>query len=129
MFILLADDDYLFGLRLREMLAAAGHCVTIVHDGFELERKSRQVRPDAVLLDIAMPRRGGLEALRSIREDGGLADVPVIAITARRDTALLDCALSSGVHAVLSKPIDDEQLRQAIAGLAPRPCMEWSDAA
>lgn len=120
MFILLADDDELFAAHLRTTLAAEGHSVTIVADGFALESEATRLVPDVVLLDVRMPGRCGLETLRAIRRKGLLEDVPVIAVTGTRDPAIVPRAKASGARRLLYKPLIASEIVSVIASETDR---------
>ena len=71
---------------------------------------------DLVLMDIQMPDIDGLEATRIIRHDLGLADLPVIALTAGTMASQRELALAAGMNGFLSKPF---RLKELVAALSP----------
>ncbi len=71
---------------------------------------------DCVLMDVQMPEMDGLEATRAIRHDLGLADLPVIALTAGAMASQREVALASGMNAFVAKPF---RLRGLIEALSP----------
>src|SRR5262249_60441577 len=77
--------------------------------------------PQAVLLDLRMPRIDGFEVLRSYRAQGGLA--PVIALSAMDEKEAVVKAMRLGASDYLVKPIEPEELQEAIerCGAGPRP--------
>ena len=81
-------------------------------------------KPDLVLLDVSLPEMDGTEVLRRIRADGGLRDLPVIALTAHAMTGDREKYLAAGFDDYVSKPILDEALlleaiRKSLARTAP----------
>ena len=78
-------------------------------DGYEAVEKAIEHKPDAVLLDLAMPVLDGVDSARAMRLNKDLADVPIVCITAYRDF-YRDRAKDAGCNAVLQKPIDFGQL-------------------
>jgi CheY-like chemotaxis protein len=70
--------------------------------------------PAVVFLDLNMPRVGGLEVLRQIKQDDRLSRIPVVIITSSRDPADLENCYGSGANAYVVKPIDFRQFRDAI---------------
>src|SRR5690606_33558390 len=78
--VLVVDDE----VNLTELLAMAmryeGWEVTAAHTGSDAVRAARELRPDAVVLDMMLPDFDGLEVMRRIRQD---RDVPVLFLTAR----------------------------------------------
>ncbi len=67
-----------------------------------------------VLMDISLPGIDGKEATRRIRADGRLAGLPVVAVTAHAVAGELEAILASGVTALVTKPIDEDQLLAVI---------------
>jgi CheY-like chemotaxis protein len=126
--ILLVDDDE----GLRELL----HVNFSLDDRFELVGRAangleavelyRQVRPDAVLMDINMPVLGGIQATRRILAMDTSACV--IAFTASRDPGEREAALGAGAAAVLTKPFDPAVFLDAFQAHAQR-CAKSADAA
>jgi two-component system, cell cycle response regulator DivK len=70
-----------------------------------------------VLMDISLPGMDGKEATRRIRANPGTASLPVIAVTAHAVMGEADSILASGVSALITKPIDEIRLLDAIAAL------------
>jgi len=65
---------------------------------------------DLVLMDIRLPEMGGDEATRKLRADPRFADLPIIAVTAHAISGEKEAILASGVSALVTKPIDEEEL-------------------
>jgi DNA-binding NtrC family response regulator len=101
--VLVVDDD----AEVRELMAgylrARGLDVVEAANGLEALLKFRLVRPQAVVLDILMPRLGGLQALQRIRALD--QNVAVVAVTGSPDEELRAQILASGATAILSKPV------------------------
>ena len=70
-----------------------------------------------VLMDISLPGMDGKEATRRIRANPGTAALPVIAVTAHAVLGEADAILKSGVSVLITKPIDEDRLLDAIAAL------------
>lgn len=110
--ILVADDEELIRWSLCEHLKGIGYTVVEAEDGMEcLELVSSNV-PDLILTDLKMPRMGGMEALRRIRERD--LDVPVIVLTAHGAVQSAVEATRLGASAYLSKPFDLQEVAMAI---------------
>ena len=110
--ILIADDEALLRLDLREMLEEAGHLVAgEAENGKTAVELTKQERPDLVIMDVKMPEMDGLEAARLISE-AKLA--PVLLLTAYSQREIVQQATDSGVFAYLVKPIREEELFPAI---------------
>jgi len=70
-----------------------------------------------IMLDLAMPFMNGVDVTRLIREELGLIEVPVIAVTARVDPDSINQAYASGVNEVLNKPFTRRALEEALRRL------------
>jgi two-component system, response regulator PdtaR len=110
--ILIADDEPLIRMNLRETLVDQGYLVVgEAGDGQSAVNMTRQLRPDLVLLDIKMPHMDGLEAAKVIQEEG-LA--PVLLLTAYSSRDLVMRARDAGVLGYLIKPVRDAELMPLI---------------
>ena len=118
--VLIVDDDPEVRATLAEYLAADGFEVTEAANGLEALLHVRRERPRAVVLDLMMPRLGGLEALKRIRAfDPGIG---VVVITGVQDVELQRQALELGALAVFGKPISSEEIAQVLdPGARPAP--------
>ena len=81
--ILVADDDVDIRELVEFKLSTLGHEIVAVSDGAAAIDACRAERPDLCVLDVMMPGVSGLDAIRAIRADPHLSDVPVILLTAR----------------------------------------------
>ena len=79
--ILIVDDDTDAAEALGELLRDCGHEVATAHDGPQALDRARLQRPDVVLLDIGMPEMDGYEVAKRIREELGLDDALLVALT------------------------------------------------
>jgi len=80
--ILMVDDDKMLTDMYKERLELAGYQVEVSRNGEEGLAKIHQMKPDAVLLDIMMPKVNGYDALASIKSDPATKDIPVIILSA-----------------------------------------------
>ncbi len=120
--VLLADDHALFREGLASILTAQPDFEVVgeAGDGLEALVKARELAPDLILMDIAMPACDGLEATRRIKQE--LPDVTIVILTVQdRDEKLFE-AIRSGAQGYLIKSIRSRQmldlLRRAIRGEA-----------
>lgn len=104
LYAVVADDDPEIRDLLTEYLAGRGFKVAQAPDGLEALRCVRITRPDLLILDLMMPRLGGVQALGHIRHD--FPEVAVIVLTGTADDALRGRVVALGAAALLSKPLD-----------------------
>ncbi|MEZ4601339.1 MAG: PAS domain S-box protein [Syntrophotaleaceae bacterium] len=115
--LLLAEDDPLVREMIVLMLSDAGWTVEVAEDGIEVVEKCREGSFAVVLMDLQMPRLGGLEAARRIRElDKGTGDHPcIIALTAHAGHKLRRECTAAGMDDFVSKPVRGSHLLAVIA--------------
>ncbi len=101
--ILLVEDDASIREITRLGLERAGFAVSTAADGEEALDRFRKQHPDAVVLDVMLPRRDGLEVCRTIRAE---SSVPVVMLTARTDTVDVVVGLESGADDYVTKPFE-----------------------
>jgi CheY-like chemotaxis protein len=112
--ILICDDEP----ALRELVRASlsdGYLFAEASDGLLAIELAREVEPDIVILDLMLPRLGGLEVLAQLQIDEQLRDVPVLVITAWNETR--EDVLAAGAADFVAKPFDPEELKAAIEEL------------
>ena len=103
--ILIVEDNALNVKLFCDLLAAHGHEPRPVTDGRFALDQAREFGPDLVITDIQLPHVTGLDLIRLIREDKGLKDVPIMAVTAYAAPADEERIRSAGAQAYVSKPI------------------------
>ncbi|HYO60026.1 diguanylate cyclase [Archangium sp.] len=117
--ILLVDDDPANIQHVREGLASHGYRFREAHDGTEALRSLREVRPDLILMDVEMPRLGGVEVCRIIKAnggEGGFGFIPVILMTARQAAGKVE-GLELGADDYLVKPFDMLELSARVKSM------------
>ena len=114
--ILLADDHPIFRDGLRRLLEAEPDLKVIGEacDGAEAVKMARQLRPDILLLDLAMPRMPGLEALREMSSGPVSNSVRVILLTAAAEKKQIVEALQLGARGVVLKDSATQLLLKSI---------------
>jgi len=109
--VLICDDEP----SLRELIRVSldgPYSFAEADDGEKSLEIARRLRPDVIILDMMMPRLSGLEVLSEIRGDRGLAETPVIVLTAQPSTK--EEALRSGADIVMVKPFEPAQITAAV---------------
>ena len=84
-------------------------------DGIEALKQAAVVHPDLILMDLSMPRMGGLEATTHLKGDPGTRDIPVIVVTAHSHATPKNSALEAGALEVLLKPINFKKLEENLS--------------
>ena len=115
--MLVVEDDADIASVLRRSLDKEGYEVRVAGDGEAALVESGNFEPDAVVLDLGLPRLDGVEVLRRLREDG---DVPVLILTARDGLESRVEGLDSGADDYLVKPFERDELLARLRALLRR---------
>lgn len=116
--ILIVDDDYELSDGIRAVLETQGHKVLQARDGQQGQNLIYQQRPDLVILDMMMPRKGGYPVLEHFRDKKDAP--PIIMITANEGSRHKAYAEYLGVIDYIRKPFAMERLLEAVEkGLNP----------
>ncbi|GAA1744593.1 response regulator transcription factor [Aeromicrobium alkaliterrae] len=116
--ILVVDDDRAVRDSIRRSLEFNGYTVEVATDGVEALARTPQVQPDAIVMDVMMPRLDGLETTRALRSAGN--DVPIIVLTARDAVTDRVDGLDAGADDYLTKPFALEELLARLRALLRR---------
>jgi len=110
--ILIAEDETIIRLDLRELLERAGFEVCAeARDGAEAVELARAEQPDLAVLDVKMPQLDGIEAARRIVDE---RPIPIVMLTAYGQQELVSRAVEAGVFGYLVKPFRETDLLPAI---------------
>jgi two-component system nitrogen regulation response regulator GlnG len=123
--VLIVDDEPSICWGFRELLTEGGHDVSIASSAEEALDIASRIVPDAIVLDVRLPGRDGLSAIKDLR--GRVGDVPIIIVTAFGNLQTAVRAVEEGAYDYLAKPFDLEQaaeilrraLRQSAAPASP----------
>ena len=116
--ILLVEDDSMIGESVSEGLKSEGYAVDWVRDGQEAEVSIAATPYSLVVLDLGLPRRDGIDVLKSLRERH--VDVPVLVMTARDTVRDRIKGLDAGADDYLVKPFDLDELTARARALIRR---------
>ena len=105
--VLVVDDDPLVQQLVAGQLVPAGFQVSTASDGLEALKKARELRPNAIVLDIYLPRLDGWSVLSTLKSEPDLARIPVIIISVEEQRAR---GFSLGACDYLVKPLDAEHM-------------------
>ena len=116
--LLIVEDDAQLGNGLRERIAREGYAVDLADNGIDGGHLGATEPYDAIVLDLGLPGRSGLEVLRDWRSAGNL--VPVLILTARDGWSERVEGLQAGADDYLGKPFHPEELLARIQALVRR---------
>jgi DNA-binding response OmpR family regulator len=105
--ILLVEDDPVMQRMYSNALKEAGFAVVLASDGTTVVALVRQEQPALVLMDVMMPNRNGLEALKDLKTSDDTKQVPVIMLSAHEDDTLMFNAMQEGANRYLVKSMFD----------------------
>jgi signal transduction histidine kinase/CheY-like chemotaxis protein len=115
--VLVVDDDPAARDLLTANLKGAGYRLIHAASGTEALNLARMARPDAITLDVLMPKPDGWDVLTALKADAQLRDIPVIMVTVLSERGI---GVSLGAVEVLTKPVDRAQLSALLHGLLRR---------
>ena len=118
--IVVADDDVDIRELVEFKLSTMGHDIVAVADGAEALVACRAQRPDLAVLDVMMPGVSGLDAIRELRADDSLFDLPVILLTARAQESDVETGFDSGADDYITKPFSPRELAARVEALLER---------
>ena len=111
--ILIAEDETIIRLDLRDLLERAGHeIVAEARDGEEAVAIARSEQPELAILDVKMPKLDGIDAARAIMDE---RPIPIVMLTAYGQDELVSRAVEAGVFGYLVKPFREQDLMPALA--------------
>jgi two-component system OmpR family response regulator len=116
--LLLVEDDHMIGEALLDALSAEHYAVDWVRDGVAAESALASHSYDLMVLDLGLPRRDGLELLRSLR--ARRSTLPVLVATARDEVGARVAGLDAGADDYVVKPYDVDELLARIRALIRR---------
>lgn len=117
--VLIADDNRDMVMSLGILLRSEGMVVQSTTRGAEVRSAVAEFRPDAVLLDIGMPDRSGLEVALELTRDHGLRCPVLIAVTAHSSDVARRLTAKSGFLHHVEKPFDPDALLKLVASVQP----------
>ncbi len=115
--ILVVDDEPLIRAGIRALLNKEGYLLQFAEDGHEGLELAMKDSPDVILLDVMMPGMDGFEFCRRIRQSEGIADVPIVFISALDDKEARLKGFEAGADEYLAKPFDGRELRYRLRTL------------
>ncbi len=115
--VLVVEDDEDIALALQRSLRMEEYDVRVASDGLDALEQARAFSPDAIVLDLGLPKLDGIEVARRLRADG---DVPILMLTARESVESRVEGLDSGADDYLVKPFERQELLARIRAMLRR---------
>ncbi|MGE0594223.1 MAG: sigma-54-dependent transcriptional regulator [Vicinamibacterales bacterium] len=107
--VLVVEDEPSTRLGLTELVRTWGYATESAADGEEALRRVTDFRPSIIISDLVMPRMGGLELLRALKDEGG--DLTIVILTAQGTVETAVEAIKEGAYDYLTKPVEPQRLR------------------
>ena len=116
--VLCVDDTEIDRVRLKKILTDAGYEVATVASAPEaIDRVSKGLRPDLILMDIVMPEMDGFSAYRALKNSEAGKNIPVVFVSSKSEQADKVWAQLLGAKAYITKPYQQEEILSQIRGL------------
>ncbi|MGH9187318.1 MAG: response regulator transcription factor [Acidimicrobiales bacterium] len=123
--VLVVDDDPVILKLLEVNFDMEGYTVLVARDGDEGVEVARAAQPDAVISDIMMPKRSGLELVTVLKADPATADIPILLLSAKAQSADVAEGITAGADDYVTKPFEPldlvDRINRLIELRSPRP--------
>ena len=121
--IFLVDDDRNLANLTKIALSKKGYEVIVFHEAIKAIEETKKIRPDLILMDIMLPGVGGGEAVKELKKDPNLKNIPVIFLTGliscgEDDVEKTGITIDGINYKVLGKPYEIEQLLKMVGSMA-----------
>lgn len=115
--ILLVDDHILFRKGIASLLSARQDMTVVgeAGDGLEAVTMAKETKPDLILMDVNMPKRGGLETVKVMKDE--MPDINIVMLTVSDDDEDLFEAIKSGAKGYLLKNLEPRELYMMLDGI------------
>ena len=125
--VLVVDDERHIARFLEFVLKKAGYAVAVAHDGEAALAQAKVFNPDAILLDLVMPKLSGLEVLRHLRADPRFAHVFIAILSARSFEERAKEVLTAGANLNCEKPVAPSTLLSQLVSFGITPILAVTD--
>ena len=112
--VLLVEDHETSADGYAQLLTASGYCVVRAKNGYEALAEVSRDPPSLVVLDLKLPKLDGWELLERLKGDSSISSIPVVVVTGDPLPSHHEVARSRGAAAVLTKPIEPNDLLDAV---------------
>jgi CheY-like chemotaxis protein len=119
--VLIVEDDIGTRVMYRDYLADSGFRIVDAHNGHQALAKARELPPDAIVTDLAVPGMDGFEFCRTLKQTAGMRDIPILAVTGHAEYLQQpDRFEQAGIAQVLVKPCPPDVIVRELRRLLKR---------
>lgn len=108
--ILLVDDSATVLMMERMILSTERFEIVTASNGLEAHERAVREQPDLILMDVVMPKQGGIEACQALRRDPATSHIPIILVTTRGEAETMERGYESGCNDYVTKPVNSAEL-------------------
>ncbi|PSR53249.1 histidine kinase [Adhaeribacter arboris] len=114
--ILIAEDSSVILNLTKKILELQNYKILTAKNGTEVLNQVQNQKIDAILMDLNIPKKNGMECTKEIRssENKDIADIPIIAVTGNANNYTMEQFKEAGINAYLPKPLDFDMLVQTV---------------
>lgn len=112
--VLIADDEFHIRRIVADKISKAGHIVFTAENGQEAVDIAKKEKPDIILMDLMMPVLSGIEAIKILKQDSDMANIPILVLTAMEfgeDNTIADVV---GANNIITKPFSPKELLDVV---------------
>jgi len=113
--ILVIEDETTQRILVKEYLEESGYVVRLAEDGKRGLEMATALEPDLILLDLLLPSMDGYELCERLKQNEATAHIPVILVTASRETDVIERGMAAGASDFVTKPVDWSFLADRVA--------------
>ena len=118
--ILVIDDEVTLRILVKEYLEDAGYVVRQSDDGKRGLKMAVTTKPDLIILDLMLPSIDGYTLCTTLKQTPETSKIPIILITASRESDVIERGLAAGAHDFVTKPVDWQFLSDRVAHVLER---------
>ena len=106
--VIIEDEEPI--AKAEEMILSEQYDVHVAHDGEAGLELVRKIKPDLIVLDLMLPKRGGYDICFTLRQDPELANIKILMVTAKNQPIDMEKGVMVGTNSYLTKPFEAEEL-------------------
>jgi DNA-binding response OmpR family regulator len=118
--VLIVDDDPVIRRLLSLNFEMEGYEVLTASDGLQGLTMARDRRPNAVVLDVMMPKMDGIEVTKALKGDPDTSEIPVLLLSAKAQISDVEAGMAAGADDYVTKPFEPLDLLRRVAGWVGR---------